>query len=105
MCAPPHRGPALFRRWSLAEPERSRPGEPVMNRTTLVAITLLSALATPVVVNATSLAKADVAAATASVAAPRTEEPGLCAADQGRLCRLRRGQGDTLRGRRPRRAE
>ena len=30
-----------------------------MNRTTLVAITLLSALATPVVVNATSLAKAD----------------------------------------------
>src|SRR3954447_12749073 len=72
MCAPPHRGPAHFRRWSLAEPERSRPGEPVMNRTTLVA------LATPVVVNATSLAKADVAAATASVAAPRTEEP-VCA--------------------------
>jgi hypothetical protein len=49
-----------------------------MNRTTLVAITLLSALATPVVVNATSLAKADVAAATASVAALRTEEP-FCA--------------------------
>lgn len=46
-----------------------------MNRTTLVAITLVSALATPVVVNATSLRKADAAVAAASVAVQRAEEP------------------------------
>ena len=46
-----------------------------MNRTTLVAITLVSALATPVVVNATGLAKADAIVTTASVAAVKAEEP------------------------------
>ncbi len=55
---------------SLMRPDRSRPGEPVLNRTaTLVAITLISALTTPVVVNATA-SKADVA-----VAAPQAAEP------------------------------
>jgi hypothetical protein len=46
-----------------------------MNRTTLVAITLVSALATPVVVNATGLAKADAIVTTASVSPVRAEEP------------------------------
>ena len=55
---------------SLMRPNRSRPGEPVLNRAaTLVAITLISALTTPVVVNATA-SKADVA-----VAAPQAAEP------------------------------
>src|SRR5215207_11033053 len=55
---------------SLMKPDRSRPGEPVLNRTaTLVAITLISALTTPVVVKATA-SKADVA-----VAAPQAAEP------------------------------
>lgn len=45
-----------------------------MNRTTLVAITLLSALATPVVVNATGLPKAK-ATVTASIAAQQPETP------------------------------
>jgi len=54
---------------SLMRPDQSRPGELVMNRTaTLVAITLISALTTPVVVNATA-SKADVA-----VAAPQAAE-------------------------------
>ena len=45
-------------------PHRSQPGEPVLNRTaTLVAITLISAVTTPVVVNATA-SKAGVAVAT-----------------------------------------
>src|SRR5215217_8158110 len=49
---------------SLMRSDRSRPGEPVLNRTaTLVAITLLSAVTTPVVVNATA-SKAGVAVAT-----------------------------------------
>ena len=51
-------------------PHRSQPGEPVLNHTaTLVAITLISAVTTPVVVNATA-SKADVA-----VAAPQAAEP------------------------------
>ena len=51
-------------------PHRSRPGEPVLNRTaTLVAITLISALTTPVVVNATA-SKAGVAVATPQAAEP-----------------------------------
>jgi hypothetical protein len=55
---------------SLMKPNQSRPGEPVLNRAaTLVAITLISALTTPVVVNATA-SKADVA-----VAAPQAAEP------------------------------
>src|SRR5829696_6325305 len=54
---------------SLMRSDRSRPGEPVLNRTaTLVAITLISAVATPVVVNATA-SKAGVA-----VAAPQAAE-------------------------------
>jgi len=53
---------------SLITPDRSRPGELVMNRiATLVAITLISAFATPVVVNATA-SKAGVAAATPQAA-------------------------------------
>jgi hypothetical protein len=49
-------------------PHRSRPGEPVLNRTaTLVAITLISAVTTPVVVNATA-SKAGVAVATPQAA-------------------------------------
>ena len=53
---------------SLMRPNQSRPGEPVLNRTaTLVAITLISALTTPVVVNATA-SKAGVAAATPQAA-------------------------------------
>ena len=45
-------------------PHRSRPGEPVLNRTaTLVAITLISAVTTPVVINATA-SKMGVAVAT-----------------------------------------
>src|SRR3954469_4791275 len=49
-------------------PHRSQPGEPVLNRTaTLVAITLISAFATPVVVNATA-SKAGVAVATPQAA-------------------------------------
>src|SRR3954470_795831 len=49
-------------------PHRSRPGEPVLNRTaTLVAITLISAVTTPVVVNATG-SKAGVAVATPQAA-------------------------------------
>src|SRR3954453_14950649 len=49
---------------SLLKPDRSRPGELVLNHTApLVAITLISALTTPVVVNATA-SKADVAVAT-----------------------------------------
>ena len=55
---------------SLMRPDQSRPGEPVLNLTaTLVAITLISALTTPVVVNATA-SKAGVA-----VAAPQAAEP------------------------------
>jgi hypothetical protein len=54
---------------SLMRSDRSRPGEPVLNRTaTLVAITLISAVTTPVVVNATA-SKAGVA-----VAAPQAAE-------------------------------
>jgi len=50
------------------KPDRSRPGEPFLNRTaTLVAITLISALTTPVVVSATA-SKAGVAAATPQAA-------------------------------------
>jgi len=45
-----------------------------MNRTTLAAITLLSALATPVVVNATAQ-KASPAAAETTASAPRAQEP------------------------------
>ena len=53
---------------SLMRPHRSRPGEPVLNRTaTLVAITLISAVTTPVVVNATA-SKAGVAVATPQAA-------------------------------------
>ena len=53
---------------SLMRPDQSRPGELVMNRTaTLVAITLISAFTTPVVVNATA-SKADVAVATPQAA-------------------------------------
>src|SRR4051812_24040810 len=49
-------------------PHRSQPGEPVLNRSaTLVAITLISAFATPVVVNATA-SKAGVAVATPQAA-------------------------------------
>src|SRR4051794_22620903 len=49
-------------------PHRSRPGEPVLNRSaTLVAITLISAVTTPVVVNATA-SKAGVAVATPQAA-------------------------------------
>jgi hypothetical protein len=49
-------------------PHRSQPGEPVLNRTaTLVAITLISAVTTPVVVNATA-SKAGVAVATPQAA-------------------------------------
>ena len=49
-------------------PHRSRPGEPVLNRTaTLVAISLISAVTTPVVVNATA-SKAGVAVATPQAA-------------------------------------
>ena len=49
-------------------PHRSRPGEPVLNRTaTLVAISLISAVTTPVVVNATA-SKVDVAVATPQAA-------------------------------------
>ena len=49
-------------------PHRSRPGEPVLNHTaTLVAITLISAVTTPVVVNATA-SKAGVAVATPQAA-------------------------------------
>ena len=55
---------AILSMVSLLTPHRSRPGKPVLNRTaTLVAITLISALTTPVVVNATA-SKADVAVAT-----------------------------------------
>ena|SRR5215207_4064533 len=55
---------------SLMKPDRSRPGEPVLNRTaTLVAITLISALTTPVVVNATA-SKAPVAVTTPQAAEP-----------------------------------
>jgi hypothetical protein len=53
---------------SLMRSDRSRPGEPVLNRTaTLVAITLISAVTTPVVVNATA-SKAGVAVATPQAA-------------------------------------
>jgi len=53
---------------SLMTPDRSRPGEPVLNRTaTLVAITLISAFTTPVVVNATA-SKAGVAVTTPQAA-------------------------------------
>src|SRR3954469_17883111 len=53
---------------SLMRPDQSQPGEPVLNRTaTLVAITLISAFATPVVVNATA-SKAGVAVATPQAA-------------------------------------
>src|SRR5829696_602357 len=55
---------------SLMRPNQSRPGEPVLNRTaTLVAITLISALTTPVVVNATA-SKAGVAVTTPQAAEP-----------------------------------
>ena len=53
---------------SLMKSDRSQPGEPVLNRTaTLVAITLISAVTTPVVVNATA-SKAGVAVATPQAA-------------------------------------
>jgi hypothetical protein len=53
---------------SLMRSDQSRPGEPVLNRTaTLVAITLISAVTTPVVVNATA-SKAGVAVATPQAA-------------------------------------
>ena len=53
---------------SLMRSDRSRPGEPVLNRTaTLVAITLISAVTTPVVVNAMA-SKAGVAVATPQAA-------------------------------------
>jgi len=59
---------AIPARVSLMKPDRSRPGEPFLNRTaTLVAITLISALTTPVVVSATA-SKAGVAAATPQAA-------------------------------------
>ncbi len=46
-----------------------------MNRTTLVVITLLSALATPVVVHATGLSKTEASVVAASTAARQAEEP------------------------------
>jgi hypothetical protein len=53
---------------SLMTPDRSRPGELVMNRiATLIAITLISAVTTPVVVNATA-SKAGVAVTTPQAA-------------------------------------
>src|SRR4051794_37912594 len=74
-------------------PHRSQPGEPVLNRTaTLVAITLISAFATPVVVNAT-----------ASCRGCDTPDSGtdLRSPDQGGLCRVRRSPGSTLHHSRP----
>jgi hypothetical protein len=74
VCAVAQRLGALPSMVSLIKSERSRPGESIMNRTaTLVAITLISAFATPVVVNATA-SKAGVAVAAAPVAAPQVAE-------------------------------
>ena len=70
VCAVAQRFGAIPPMVCLTKPALSPAGEPVMIRTaTLVAITLLSALATPVVVNATTLKPVAV-----TIAAPKAEE-------------------------------